>query len=726
MPTFARPYLLFVLIFMAASAGVAADIPQELAALRAKAAAGDAIAEYNLGLAYVQGRDIPSDLLEAFVWLSLAREHGSTGRALESVLGQMSPEQIAEGKKRLSARRNARSSAQALPPALAPVPPVDLGALQNELKGLLAANQQLTGDLARSRVESTRFKAEAARAVGGLEAIKTESAADLAKNADEIRSLKELVSRLEATARTQTPKEESAVLEARLKLALTANTELVAKRAELESNLTRATRAADEAAALNKTLSTEIAHERALRSEEAEKLALARSAEQSSQKARLEAKKLEEEIRSISLQKETAERSLTAVRAELDALAVRAKQAEATLVLKAGAEARLTELGGQLEEARRDLGTARRDLTIQIKQNETATRSKLELDTRVLDLAGKLDAAQRALAVAQRELEAQIDRNKASVVAKSEAEARMTELTGQLQAALGNLAERRPEMTVSKVAPAALAERPSNSKIVETEGKFDDNGRGYALVRRERIDPALPPNDSGGELVGLRQRVTSLETERAELKKQLAALETTPASTFASGAENKEKADLKKQATDLETKLSVTLRSYTLIQEENARLIAESQLVGQRKATEAAASLAKLEAQNGELREHARQIQGQLSEAILKNTQLLTRIATAGPAPGSRYAAPTRPANGISEAYTPSDQEQFPAPEPQPAAAVASGPRSHMVQPGESLSRISRRYYGTASRWNEIFDANRNILNQKNNITIGAVLVIPR
>src|SRR4051812_18603461 len=60
----------------------AADLP----ALRAKAERGNAIAQYNLGLAYMQGRQTNADLVEAFVWLTLAADTGSTGKALETLV----------------------------------------------------------------------------------------------------------------------------------------------------------------------------------------------------------------------------------------------------------------------------------------------------------------------------------------------------------------------------------------------------------------------------------------------------------------------------------------------------------------------------------------------------------------------------------------------------------------------------------------------------------------
>lgn len=87
------------------------------AALRTKAEKGNGIAQYNLGLAYVQGREVPVDLTEAFIWLSLAAENGTTGKALESVVGKLTTEQLADSQRRLNERRIALSSTPAAPAA---------------------------------------------------------------------------------------------------------------------------------------------------------------------------------------------------------------------------------------------------------------------------------------------------------------------------------------------------------------------------------------------------------------------------------------------------------------------------------------------------------------------------------------------------------------------------------------------------------------------------------
>jgi nucleoid-associated protein YgaU len=68
-------------------------------------------------------------------------------------------------------------------------------------------------------------------------------------------------------------------------------------------------------------------------------------------------------------------------------------------------------------------------------------------------------------------------------------------------------------------------------------------------------------------------------------------------------------------------------------------------------------------------------------------------------------------------------------PQPQAAAAAAagsaSGGKTYTVQPGDSLSKIAKQYYGNANDYNKIFEANRDKLSDPNKIQVGQELVIP-
>ena len=59
------------------------------------------------------------------------------------------------------------------------------------------------------------------------------------------------------------------------------------------------------------------------------------------------------------------------------------------------------------------------------------------------------------------------------------------------------------------------------------------------------------------------------------------------------------------------------------------------------------------------------------------------------------------------------------------SAASASGTRTYTVKPGDSLSKIAEQFYGKASGYNRIFEANRDKLSNPDKISAGQELVIP-
>lgn len=61
------------------------------------------------------------------------------------------------------------------------------------------------------------------------------------------------------------------------------------------------------------------------------------------------------------------------------------------------------------------------------------------------------------------------------------------------------------------------------------------------------------------------------------------------------------------------------------------------------------------------------------------------------------------------------------------SAAVGAGgaARTHTVQAGDSLSKIAKQAYGDGSRWNAIFEANKDQIDNPDKIFPGQVLRIP-
>jgi len=72
------------------------------------------------------------------------------------------------------------------------------------------------------------------------------------------------------------------------------------------------------------------------------------------------------------------------------------------------------------------------------------------------------------------------------------------------------------------------------------------------------------------------------------------------------------------------------------------------------------------------------------------------------------------------------------APAQQAASAAASSGGSagsqgqrYTVQPGDSLSKIAKQFYGNANDYQKIFEANRNTLENPDKIRAGQELIIP-
>ncbi len=64
----------------------------------------------------------------------------------------------------------------------------------------------------------------------------------------------------------------------------------------------------------------------------------------------------------------------------------------------------------------------------------------------------------------------------------------------------------------------------------------------------------------------------------------------------------------------------------------------------------------------------------------------------------------------------------------QGAAASASGTtttRTYKVEPGDTLSKIAKQFYGNANEYNRIFEANRDKLESPDKVRPGQELVIP-
>lgn len=103
--------------------------------------------------------------------------------------------------------------------------------------------------------------------------------------------------------------------------------------------------------------------------------------------------------------------------------------------------------------------------------------------------------------------------------------------------------------------------------------------------------------------------------------------------------------------------------------------------------------------------------------------------ADAAPAAGLNFRLNTTPvvragAPSISSPVQPPPAASTPA-ERRTSPPPGAAPRRHIVQAGDTLSKISQQYYGTRAKWRDIYAANRAVMRSETDLKIGAELKIP-
>jgi nucleoid-associated protein YgaU len=107
-------------------------------------------------------------------------------------------------------------------------------------------------------------------------------------------------------------------------------------------------------------------------------------------------------------------------------------------------------------------------------------------------------------------------------------------------------------------------------------------------------------------------------------------------------------------------------------------------------------------------------------------------------APPNKSEAPMFPENTVPKAEpapapapAPVDNTAAePAPKPAPApkehyAPEEKGGKTHVVAKGETLQKISEKYYGTTKKWKKILDANKDVIKDPAKLKPGTKIKIP-
>lgn len=132
--------------------------------------------------------------------------------------------------------------------------------------------------------------------------------------------------------------------------------------------------------------------------------------------------------------------------------------------------------------------------------------------------------------------------------------------------------------------------------------------------------------------------------------------------------------------------------------------------------------LKKVNAELDETRMERDNLERMFIEETAERVQERKRAPVAEPEPIFREPAPVQAAPAVVETPPPPAPVVKPAPaKEKPAVRV---PRKHVVQAGENLRTIARKYYGDPDRWKEIYEANKGSV-ISGHVTPGQEITIP-
>jgi nucleoid-associated protein YgaU len=234
-------------------------------------------------------------------------------------------------------------------------------------------------------------------------------------------------------------------------------------------------------------------------------------------------------------------------------------------------------------------------------------------------------------------------------------------------------------------------------------------------ARRAASDAQQQLVDANRELITLRQQAAAaseLEIRVRQLESEKAALAVQPAGEPRGDPDELARA-LSAQA-EAENKLSTALRSYTLVARERDALQARvAELSARFSSTSQALTSAEADAKAASESMFA-------SVAATAEMETLRNRALAAERSAESARAELARANRLLAALRPGHAEPT-----RPTEAAGEPARTHTIAPGETLSSISLRYYGTTARWSEILSANRDVLVDEHSFAAGRTLRIP-
>lgn len=275
-----------------------------------------------------------------------------------------------------------------------------------------------------------------------------------------------------------------------------------------------------------------------------------------------------------------------------------------------------------------------------------------------------------------------------------ESKARIEKLEADLAKARADLAKSQSDLAKAQ---AELRTAKANSAAGSGRLKLD-------------LDKAVTERDAlAAQIAGLRAEKARAESSRDQTRVDLASararLEVYEKALREGAAPDT--ADLRAALREAQSRVDMTVRAFEIIEQENNRIKAQ---LGSSSPQNFKADLAAAE-------RDLRQAQHDLVAERIRSANLARELAKARPGiplvideppPYSAPTSPTAPATSLDE-----------------TAAPAADTTIHTVAEGETLSGIAKLHYGSASRWVDIFNANRDTMRSENHLVPGMKLRIP-
>ena len=478
----------------------------EVTSLRAKAEKGNGIAQYNLGLAYADGKGVARDPIEAFVWLSLARENGARGRALDNVAATLDKASLEAARQRIDERKSALGgrapvSAAAKPATPAPAAVVESKPATPNPAAPTGADTAEDPTLARVRKERDAYSTKVGEIAADLFTVRTERDR-LAEQAAEIQK-----NTRAASAASQSMQEQVRTAQAQI-------ADLERNNEAMKAELARAKLEFAARAAAPKPAPDTAALEAKTRELQAALTEL--------ETARQFGRKVEDTLNQV---KDEKTRVAAAAAAELEAARQFGRKVEDTLNKVNDEKARVAASSTAELEAARQFGQQVEATLNKVNDQKAALETQLATVQRALaakpaapgypDLSGRVS-----------ELETQFATSQAAAKTRAEELARAnTKLAGDETA----FAAVNRELATAKASLAqanqALAAKPAAPKYPDLTGRVTELESALAVARKTA--PAYP--DLRSSVAALEEQLTAAKPAAPsypDLRKQVGELET--------------------------------------------------------------------------------------------------------------------------------------------------------------------------------------------------------